>query len=126
MINPDYLSPTFGYYFAHKPVKFYGVGRWNNPEIFSPQSYAEVWKKPTLISDIEQGIQNEINNGYTQLFLVQELGTRKNMGKMEYSRANEVLARLKQKYLLRSKTDYRGVTESVSLYDFALRNEIKQ
>lgn len=120
LINPDYLSPTFAYYFPQNPVKIYGVGRWNRPEIFSPQGYAEVWQKPTLISDIEQNLKKEIQNGYIQLFLVQERGVINNLGKMNYSRANEVLPRLKQSYSLLEQTDYRGVNESVTLYKFAL------
>jgi 4-amino-4-deoxy-L-arabinose transferase-like glycosyltransferase len=120
LVNPDFLGPTFGYYFAHKKVEFYGVGRWNNPEIFSPQGYAEVWGNPTLISDIEQRIQNKINNGYRQLFIVQQTEVLGDSGKMKYSLANEVLSRLKRNYPLIEKTDYPGRTESVTLYKFSL------
>ncbi|AFY51034.1 hypothetical protein Nos7524_5312 [Nostoc sp. PCC 7524] len=120
LINPDYLSPTFGYYFAHKKVEFYGVGRWNNPEIFSPQGYAEVWGNPTLISDIEQRIQNKIHDGYRQLFFIQQAKVMSNYGKMKYSVANEVLPRLKRNYPLLEKTDYPGKNESITLYKFSL------
>jgi hypothetical protein len=120
LINPDYLSPTFGYYFADKPVKFYGVGRWNNPEIFSPQDHVKAWDNPTLISDIEQRIQNKIDNGYRQLVLIQEAGSRNDSGKMKYSLANEVLPRLKQNYSLLEKTDYPGTNEPITVYKFEL------
>ena len=124
LINPDYLAPTFAYYFAHKPVKFYGVGRWDHPEIFSPQGYVEIWKNPTLISEVEQRIQEKIHNGYRQLVLIQRMGMRVDSGKMKYSVANEVLPRLKQNYSLLEKTDYPGINESVTLYKFALiKNE---
>ncbi|MBD2357778.1 glycosyltransferase family 39 protein [Tolypothrix sp. FACHB-123] len=120
LISPDLLGPTFGYYFAQNPVKFYGVGRWNRPEIFSPQGYAEVWESSTLISDIKQGIQGEIDNGYRQLVLIQDMGVTSDAGKMKYSRVNEALAMLKQKYSLLEKTDYPGTHESITVYKFTL------
>ena len=120
LIDPDYLAPTFGYYFAKHPVEFYGVGRWNHPEIFSPQGYAEVWSKPTLMSDIEQHIEDKIHKGYRQLAVIRQSGTMHDFGKMKYSLLEGLLSKLKQTYPLLEQTNYPGTIEPITLYKFAL------
>ncbi|KAB8320800.1 hypothetical protein SD81_004390 [Tolypothrix campylonemoides VB511288] len=120
LLNPDYFGPTFGYYFAQYPVKFYGFGRWNHPETFSPQGYVEVWNNPTLVSDTEKRIQNEAQKSYQKLALIQESGKVDDRGEMRYSQANQLLSRLKQIYPLLQTKDYPGYKESVTLYVFAL------
>ena len=125
ILSPDFLGPTFGYYFAKHPVPFYGFARWDKPEIFSPIDYAEIWSNPTLIEDTEQRIQQEIQKGYTQLALIQVSEPMGDAGKVKYSQINQFLARLKQKYSLLKKTDYPGQLQSVSLYLFDLINIAK-
>jgi Dolichyl-phosphate-mannose-protein mannosyltransferase len=122
LIAPDKFGPTFGYYFAQHPVKFYGFARWHRPEIFSPQGYAELWDSPTLISDMEQRIQDKIQQGYRRLALIQESATvPADIGPLRStSRANKFLSRLRQTYTLLEKTDYPGIKESVTLYLFSI------
>jgi len=122
LLSPDKFGPTFGYYFAQHPVEFYGFARWHRPEIFSPIGYAELWNSPTLISDMEQRIQNKIQQGYRRLALIQESATiPADIGPLRTtSRANKFLSRLRQTYTLLEKTDYPGIKESVTLYLFSL------
>lgn len=95
LVNPDYLGPTFGYYMRKHQVKLQGFARWQNPEIFRPQGYAKIWEQPTLISDIEQRLQEEARKGYRELALIQENLVLEDVGQMKYSRANVFLSRLK-------------------------------
>jgi len=118
ILSPDYFGPTFGYYTINHPKIFYGFGRWDRPEIFSPEGYAEIWDNPTLMADTELSIQKEIDKGFRKLALIQERTTLSDAGKMKYSKANQFLDRLKKKYTLLEKTDYLGENESVSLYLF--------
>jgi hypothetical protein len=122
LLSPDKFGPTFGYYFAQHPVEFYGFARWHRPEIFSPQGYLELWNSPTLISDMEQRIQDKVRQGYRRLALIQESATvPADIGpRRSTSRANKFLSRLRQTYTLLEKTDYPGIKESVTLYLFSI------
>jgi uncharacterized membrane protein len=120
ILSPDYLAPTFGYYFSKNPVQFYGFARWDKPEIFSPQNYAEIWSNPMLLEDTERLIQREVQKGYRQLALITESIPKSDVGKMKYSKTNQFLDTLKKRHYLLEKTDYPGLNESVSLYLFDL------
>jgi len=122
ILSPDYLAPTFGYYFSKYPVQFYGFARWDKPEIFSPQNYAEIWSNPMLLEDTERLIQREVQKGYRQLALITESAAKTDVGKMKYSKTNQFLDILKKRYYLIEKTNYPGLNESVSLYLFNLNS----
>ena len=122
LVSPCHLGPTFGYYVAQAPVHFYGFARWENPELFSPQGYAKLWNNPTLITDTERYIHEQVNrHGYQQLALIHQSNI-KDRGQVRYSRSNQLLAKLKQTYPLISQTDYPGYKEPVTLYLFDLNH----
>ncbi|MBD2176011.1 glycosyltransferase family 39 protein [Pseudanabaena sp. FACHB-1998] len=122
ILSPDFLAPTFGYYFSKHPVQFYGFARWDKPEIFSPQNYAEIWANPMLLEETERLIQKEIKKGYRKLALISDNNISSDLGKMKYSKTIQFLDTLKKRYNLLEKADYRGLNESISLYLFDLNS----
>jgi hypothetical protein len=124
LVAPDYLGPTFGYYFASvHPVTFYGFARWNHPEIFTPQGYGELWRSPTVVTDAHRRIQDEIQKGYRWLCLIKD--TTPAFSVALSSQIENLLSELKQTYPLQLKVDYPSShymnTESVTLYLFAIK-----
>ena len=121
LVSPCKLGPSFGYYFAQSSVQFYGFPRWHHPELFSPQGYAELWNQPTLIADIEQQIHAQVDQkGYQQLALVQEGRPLADRGQIRYSKANDLLYRLRQQYPLLTQVEYSGIKEPITLFLFSL------
>ncbi|MBR8833952.1 MAG: glycosyltransferase family 39 protein [Stigonema ocellatum SAG 48.90 = DSM 106950] len=124
VVNPDYLGPTAGYYFKQHAVELHGFARWDNPEIFSPQGYVQIWDRPTLVSDIEQQIRDKTMKGYRKLALIHQSGVLKDYGEMKYSQTQLFLSRLKQTYPLLETKDYPGSQEPVTLYVFTLTKKL--
>lgn len=120
LLNPDFFGPTFGYYFANANPQFHGFARWNHPELFSPRGYAEVWDSPTLLLDTMEHIQAQAMQGYQTLGLIQAKRAIHDGGKVRYSRANDLLAQLKQRYPLLNKKEYQARNEPVTLYSFSI------
>jgi Dolichyl-phosphate-mannose-protein mannosyltransferase len=120
LLSPDFFGPTFGYYFANTNPEFHGFARWDHPERFSPQGYAELWDRPTLLQDTMQRIQTQANRGYRILALIQSQRGIGDGGKLKFSRANDLLTELKQRYPLLNKKDYPASKEPITLYSFSL------
>jgi 4-amino-4-deoxy-L-arabinose transferase-like glycosyltransferase len=120
LLSPDVFGPTFGYYFANTRPTFHGFARWNHPEFFSPRGYTPLWDNPTLLPDTMQRIQTLASQGYQTLALVQAKGTVADGGKLKFSRANALLAALRQRYPLLNKKDYPARKEPIALYLFSL------
>jgi len=124
VLAPDYLGPSFGYYFARKhPVPFYGFARWHHPELFSPQGYGDLWESPTAVADALKGIQEESLKGDRWLGLIKDIEPTSNQ--FFPSKTNQLLSELKQTYPLLRQVDYPSIDfpshEAVTLYLFALK-----
>ncbi len=121
LLSPDFFGPTFGYYFANTNPEFHGFARWNHPELFSPKGYVELWDSPTLLQDTMQRIQIQADDGAQILALLQAKGSSiRDGGKLKFSRVNDLLTELKQRYPLLSKKDYQAGKEPITLYLFSL------
>ena len=119
LLNPDYLSPTFGYYTARSPVRFQGFARWDRPEIFSPQGYGELWKSSTTVSETLQRLRNFAGE-YKQLALVCDMQIIQNHDKTIYTNSRQLLTELQQTYPLLREQEYPGTAESLRVYWFDL------
>ena len=119
ILVPDFLSPTFGYYFQDTPATFRGFGRWKSPEIFSPRQYAEIWNSDMLLENFLSNLQLEANENFDYIYLIKLDQQLYNQGKMKYSKVNDVLRELQQRYKLIDSTTYKGLEESVIAYKFA-------
>jgi hypothetical protein len=119
-VAPDYLGPTFGYYFARtRPVVVHGFARWDDPQIFRPGDYAEIWNRPDAVSDTERRIREETRLGYNQLAVVWEAPT-DHAGRIPYGRTYQLLSDLRRTYPLLREVACPGTHESVTLSLFAL------
>lgn len=120
LLSPDYFGPTFGYYFSGSKVQFHGFARWDHPERFSPQGYADLWNRTTLMADTDHQIQTYVQQGYQSLGLIQSKREIRDGGQIQYGHANELLDWLRQTYPLLSQKEYQARNEPVILYRFSL------
>lgn len=120
VVNPDIYAPTLGYYLARDGVALHGFPRWTRPQVFSPHGYVDLWSAST-VSEAMARIEGEAVRGSRQLALVQQRDPVDDMGGVPMSRAQDLLARLRDRYELLSSTEYPGRVESLTLYRFALR-----
>ena len=118
LVAPDYLAPTFGYYFRDFPVTFRGLGRWKKTEIFSPRGYADIWSAENLIEAFIDNLQTESHKDFQTIYFIQGKSL-ENVGRMKYLRTNQALAELNQRYELIETAEYPGRTESIIVYRFS-------
>src|SRR5579883_248856 len=124
LLAPDYLGPTFGYYAAQThSVPFYGFARWDHPELFTPQGYAELWKSPTLVANVKKRIQDEVQKGFHWLFFIKD--TTPALNTAFSNQIDHLLSELQHTYPLELKIDYPSSDfsdpEAVSLYLFSIK-----
>ncbi len=117
LLNPDYLSPTLGYYTARR-VRLQGFARWDRPEIFSPQGYSELWKSATTVAKTLGHLRN-LASKYQQLALVCDPQIQNHRNTI-YTNSRQLLTELQQTYPLLRQREYPGTMESVSVYWFDL------
>ncbi|HCF26339.1 MAG TPA: hypothetical protein DEV81_03815 [Cyanobacteria bacterium UBA11049] len=123
VLAPDHLAPAFGYYESQDGVPFYGFARWDRPELFRPQGYADIWQDPALLTMTMQRIQDKAKQGYSKLGFIRESPPEyaNEYPYQPHKKTDQLLSRLRQTYPLVGKTDYPGKAEFVTLYLFDLR-----
>lgn len=122
VLAPDHLAPAFGYYESQDGLPFYGFARWDRPELFRPQGYADIWQDPALLTMTMQRIQDKAKQGYTKLGFIRESPPEyaNEYPYKPHKKTDQLLSRLRQTYPLVGKTDYPGKAEFVTLYLFDL------
>jgi 4-amino-4-deoxy-L-arabinose transferase-like glycosyltransferase len=113
LVVPDYLGPTMAYYVgvpANVPI--HGFARWDHPELFTPQGYAELWGDPQGLAQAESAITAAARMGPRAIVLVRDHDIA-DRGKMEYSRSWGLIAWLRATYPRVKSLHYLGRKESI-------------
>jgi hypothetical protein len=120
LISPDRLAPTFAYYARGLPVVFFGFGRWERPDLFSPQGYAALWSDPDLLDRTLGRVVALPAAGHTRLGLVHDDRIDDAGPLRRGTLATRLLRELERRYHLLSHASYSGRKESATLYLFDL------
>ncbi|WP_037313348.1 glycosyltransferase family 39 protein [Ruegeria halocynthiae] len=96
LLNPDFIAPTFGYYTRNKNVRFVGFARLEDPHIFKPQDYAEIWSRDDAVEESIDYLRRMAAEGYVRLALIEDGSCKalQDKGKMQYSRVRELRAEI--------------------------------
>ncbi|WP_157770079.1 glycosyltransferase family 39 protein [Ruegeria marisrubri] len=121
LFNPDFLAPTFGYYTRDLDVPMFGFARLQDPHIFKPADYAEMWNRDEAVEETLELIRAKSREGFERLALV-EGGNCKELedkGQMRYSRVWELRAAVDDAYAPLTTTSYPARSEcvAVTMYD---------
>lgn len=114
LVSPDYLGPTAGFYLRDEGVPLRGFARWEQPELFRPGDYAQVWEQPDLLESWLARLQRELPN-YEVLALISESEPLQDSGRMRYSRAEPLRDILAQRYRWLRSAPFPGQQEPVRL-----------
>jgi hypothetical protein len=117
VLAPDFVGPTFGYYFRNTAATFFGFARWDHPELFSPQGYAQLWSARGNVEATADRIREEARRQHARWVLFVH-SPRRNAGQVEYQRADALLDVLRRTYPLEQTRDYPGSEEDVTVYRF--------
>ena len=115
VISPDIVSPTFGYYARDLELDFLGFARFENPEIFSPSGYAELWNDLNGIDQLISMVTAFQDAGKKRLVLVRsQCGTPlEDEGLLPYSRAYEAATLLAETYPEIGRQSFPGFLECI-------------
>ena len=124
VISPDFVSPTFGYYSRDLNLDFVGFGRNDDPHIFSPVGYSELWNDQKAIERLIDIIDGKHNAGSNRLILVRsQCGTPlDNEGQVPYSRADEAAKFIRDAYPEEGRRQYPGFLECILATQHCLGN----
>jgi hypothetical protein len=114
VVSPDYLGPTAGFYLRDHGVALRGFARWQQPELFRPGDYAELWSRPDLLETWMASLAREAS-AYEHLALLSESEPLQDSGRMRYSRAEGLRERLARRYPLMHSTQFPAQQEPVRL-----------
>ncbi len=117
---PDYLGPTLGYYVgvpAKQPI--HGFARWDQPELFTPQGYPELWDEPRGLGDAEGKIMAATRSGTRLIVLVRDHDIA-DRGQMQYARAWGLIAWLRATFPRAQSLRLAGRKESVDVDVYAV------
>ena len=121
LLAPDFLAPTFGYYFRDREPTFLAFARMEDPQIFSPVGYAEIWSAPDALDRMTARIEDVAARGFARLSFLQATcdGPLEDRGRMAYSRVNDLRAWLDGRYDALDETIHAGRSECVreTVYD---------
>ena len=115
VISPDIVSPTFGYYARNLDLDFIGFARFDEPEIFSPSGYAELWNDLNGIDQLINMVTAFQDAGKQRLVLVRsQCGTPlEDEGLLPYSRAYEAASLLAETYPEIGRRSFPGFLECI-------------
>lgn len=122
LLAPDYLAPTFAYEFRGRDVTFLAFARAEDPHLFSPIGYAEIWAAPDALRRTQNRIAALAADGFHQLaFLQANCGEpAQDRGRMLYSRANDLRAWLDETYPSVGSELHPGLSECVRVTTYDL------
>lgn len=115
VISPDIVSPTFGYYARNTELDFIGFARFDDPEIFSPSGYTELWNDPDGIDQLVRMVAEFKESGKERLVLVRsQCGTPlEDEGLLPYSRAYEAASLLADTFPEIGRQSFPGFLECI-------------
>lgn len=122
VISPDIVSPTFGYYSRNLGLDFIGFARFDDPEIFSPSGYTELWNDPESIDQLMAMVTKSKAAGKNRLVLVRsQCGTPlKDEGLLPYSRGYEAASLLAETYPEIGRQSFPGFQECIEATEHCL------
>ncbi len=123
LVAPDYVAATFAYYTRAQQRRLYGFARWDHPEIFEVEHYAERWGVTDLVPATLERIDRLHRDGYRLLVVIR--GERAgnhihDQAAMHYSRTDDLVDALSHTYTLLRRHDAPGRAESAELKLFTL------
>ncbi|MEM8801634.1 MAG: glycosyltransferase family 39 protein [Pseudomonadota bacterium] len=115
VISPDIVSPTFGYYARNTELDYIGFARFDDPEIFSPSGYTELWNDPDGIDQLVRMVAEFQEAGKERLVLVRsQCGTPlEDEGLLPYSRAYEAASLLADTFPEIGRQSFPGFLECI-------------
>lgn len=122
VISPDIVSPTFGYYARDHELDVVGFARFDDPEIFSPAGYAELWTDPDAIQHLTNMVSDFRSTGKQRLVIVRsQCGTPlEDAGLLPYSRAHEAALLLAETYPEIGRQSFPGFLECIEATEHCL------
>lgn len=114
VVSPDYFGPTAAFYMRDLGLTLRGFARWDQPELFRPADYAEVWNEPALLNTWWGKFAAELPR-FEHVALISNAEPLRDSGRMRYSRADELRTELNKGLLLMQSSELAGQQEHVRL-----------
>jgi len=128
LVAPDHLALTVWYYCKPEP-SLHGFVRWENPNLFDPRGYPELWASPTAVPRTWSHVARELEaKTRARFYLVWD--SESDAPPLFYSRrVNALRQALSERYSERESTFYAGRFEHVGFTDYgsltSIRREIR-
>jgi len=118
VVAPDYLASTFAFYARGTPAHPAGFVRWDHPEVFRLAGYVADWNRAAALSEALRAIALA-GRRYTFVDVIVD-DRAVDAGSIPYGKVTRLVADLRERYPLVSRTRHPGRYESVSEFLFRI------